>query len=235
MRLREGRARPRSIDRPWTLVSDHRLDQLAELGERLLPARTAHLDRNGLRNPVLDARQFGAADHLAQERRQRRRSGTLARLTLQRAQPQWHELDAHLAWCDARIDAHAKDTAAVQAAATLLGIGPVTASAVVATVGGFKQLGNGAQFEAWIGLTPKQHSSGGKKSPGGITQHGVTCLRTLLFRGEKSAVMTANRHQPRSAIGNCPTFDLSGWPQTSPFEGRGRRHSVPRLMTCRCV
>ena len=86
--------------------------------------------------------------------------GTLARLTLQRAQAQWHELDAHLAWCDERIDAHAKDNAAVRAAATLLGIGPVTASAVVATVGDFKQFKSGAQFGAWIGLTPRQRSSG---------------------------------------------------------------------------
>ena len=89
--------------------------------------------------------------------------GTLARLTLQRAQAQWRELDEHLAWCDERIAAHANGNDAVKAAATLLGIGPVTASAVVATVGDFKQFKNGAQFGAWSGLTPRQHSSGGKK------------------------------------------------------------------------
>jgi transposase len=44
------------------------------------------------------------------------------------------ELDAHLAWCDERIAAHARDNEAVKAAATLLGIGPVTASAAMATV-----------------------------------------------------------------------------------------------------
>ena len=52
--------------------------------------------------------------------------GSLARLTLQRAQAQWHELDEHLAWCDQRITAHGQSNAAVKAAATLLGIGPVT-------------------------------------------------------------------------------------------------------------
>ena len=86
--------------------------------------------------------------------------GTLARLTLQRAQTQWHELDAHLAWCDERIAAHARTNPAVKRAATLLGVGPVSASAAVATVGDFKQFKNGAQFGAWIGLTPRQHSSG---------------------------------------------------------------------------
>ena len=109
--------------------------------------------------------------------------GTLARLTLQRAQGQWRELNEHLAWCDERIAAHGQANAAVKAAATLLGIGPVTASAVVATVGDFKQFKNGAQFGAWIGLTARQRSSGGKNNLGGITKRGDTYLRTLLIQG----------------------------------------------------
>ena len=137
--------------------------------------------------------------------------GTLARLTLQRAQSQWHELDAHLAWCDERIDSHAKDNAAVKAAATLLGIGPVTASAVVATVGDFKQFKNGAQFGAWIGLTPRQHSSGGKNNLGGITKRGDTYLRTLLIQGAKSAVMTAHRRQDKISTWTVSLRERSGW------------------------
>ena len=50
--------------------------------------------------------------------------GTLARLTLQRAQAQWRELDEHMAWCDERIAAHGQSNETVKAAATLLGIGP---------------------------------------------------------------------------------------------------------------
>ena len=124
---------------------------------------------------------------------------TLARLVLRRAQSQWHELDQHLAWCDERIAAHAKDNPAVKKAATLTGIGPVGASAAVATVGDFKQFKNGAQFGAWIGLVPRQHSSGGKNHLGGITKRGDTYLRSLLIQGAKSAVMTAhNRSDPIS-------------------------------------
>lgn len=137
--------------------------------------------------------------------------GTLARLTLQRAQSQWHELDAHLAWCDERVAAHAQDSAAVRTAATLLGIGPVTASAVVATVDDFKQFKNGAQFGAWIGLTPRQHSSGGKASLGGITKRGDTYLRTLLVQGAKSAVMTAHRRQDRISQWALALRERSGW------------------------
>jgi transposase len=137
--------------------------------------------------------------------------GTLARLTLQRAQAQWSELDAHLAWCDQRIAAHASDNDAVKAAATLLGIGPVTASAVVSTVGDFKQFKSGAQFGAWIGLTPRQHSSGGKNHLGGITKRGDTYLRTLLIQGAKSAVMTSHQRQDKISQWAVALRERSGW------------------------
>jgi hypothetical protein len=50
---------------------------------------------------------------------------TLARRVLQRAQSQWCELDEHIAWCDERIAAHARDNPAVKKAATLIGVLPV--------------------------------------------------------------------------------------------------------------
>ena len=135
----------------------------------------------------------------------------LARLVLQRAQAQWRELDAHIAWCDQRIGAHAKDNDAVKKAATLLGVGPVTASAVVATVGEFKQFRNGAQFGAWIGLVPRQHSSGGKNHLGGITKRGDTYLRSLLIQGAKSAVMTAHKRSDPISCWAAALRERSGW------------------------
>jgi transposase len=138
--------------------------------------------------------------------------GTLARLTLQRAQAQWRELDAHLAWCDERIAAHGKTNDSVKTAATLLGVGTVTASAVVATVGDFKQFKSGAQFGARIGLVPRQRSSGGKNNLGGITKRGDTYLRTLLIQGAKSAVMTAHRRKDKISTWVLALRERSGWP-----------------------
>jgi len=119
--------------------------------------------------------------------------GGLARLAIERAWMQWQELDVHLAWCDARIAAHLKASEQVQRAEKLLGIGLVTASAVVATVGDFKQFRSAAQFGAWLGLVPRQRSSGGKASLGAITKRGDVYLRTLLIQGARSAVLTAHR------------------------------------------
>jgi transposase len=129
--------------------------------------------------------------------------GTLARLTLQRAQEQWRELDEHLAWCDERIAEHARTNEQVKLATTLLGVGPVTASAVVATVGDFKQFRNG--------LTPKQHSSGGKARLGRITKRGDTYLRTLLIQAAKSAVLNAHRRSDRISSWLCTLRERSGW------------------------
>jgi len=137
--------------------------------------------------------------------------GTLARLALQRAQEQWQELDTHLAWCDERIAAHLKGNDQVRRAEQLLGVGPVTASAVVATVGDFTQFKNGAQFGAWLGLTPRQNSSGGKNNLGAITKRGDTYLRTLLIQGATSAVMTAHRRDDPISKWAHQLREKSGW------------------------
>lgn len=137
--------------------------------------------------------------------------GGVARLTLQRAYAQWQELDAHLQWCDARIAAHGKASEQVRQAEQLLGVGPVTASAVVATVVDFKQFKNGAQFGAWLGLTPRQNSSGGKNTLGRITKRGDSYLRTLLIQGAKSVVLTAHRRQDPISRWAQALRERSGW------------------------
>lgn len=116
----------------------------------------------------------------------------LARMALRRAQMQWQQLEEHLDWCDERVTEHGRNNDAVKRAGELMGVGPVGASAAIATVGDFKQFKSGSQFGAWIGLTPKQRSSGGKSNLGTITKRGDPYLRTLLVQGAKSVVNTAH-------------------------------------------
>ena len=137
--------------------------------------------------------------------------GGLARLVLQRAAEHWREIEQHMAWCDERIAQHRRDNAEVRRASQLIGIGPVTASASVATVGDFRQFKSGAQFGAWVGLVPRQRSSGGKAQLGGITKHGQTYLRTLLIQGAKSAVMTAHQRNDRISRWVLALRERSGW------------------------
>ena len=135
----------------------------------------------------------------------------LARLALQRAWQQWQELDAHMAWCDTRITAHLRTNEQVQAAEQVIGIGPVGASALIATVGDFKQFKNGGQLGAWMGLTPRQNSSGGKNNLAGISKHGDTYLRTLLVQGAKSAVFSAHRRDDPISKWLQHLREKSGW------------------------
>lgn len=136
---------------------------------------------------------------------------SIARLVIQRAADRWRELDEHITWCDQRIAAHNKDDQQVRRAAQIKGIGPITASALVATVGDFKQFRNAAQFGAWLGLTPRQNSSGGKTCLGGITKRGDMYLRSLLIQGARSAVLSAEtRGDPISRWVQC-LRERSGW------------------------
>lgn len=135
----------------------------------------------------------------------------MARLVLQRAQQHWYELDEQVSWCDQRIGAHNKDDEQVQRASKLQGVGPITASALVATLGDFKQFRNGAQFGAWLGLTPKQSSSGGKASLGGITKRGDMYLRMLLIQAARSAVLSAHKRADPISKWVQKLRERSGW------------------------
>lgn len=80
----------------------------------------------------------------------------IARLVLQRAHLHWIDLDLQMKWCDERIEAHARSDARASKAAQLQGIGPIGASALVASVGDFKQFASARQFGAWLGLLPRK-------------------------------------------------------------------------------
>jgi transposase len=78
------------------------------------------------------------------------------------------------------------------------GIGPLTASALVASIGDPKNFKNGRQAAAWIGVVPRQDSTGGKTKLLGISKHGDAYLRTLLIHGARS-VLRHVEHRPDQA------------------------------------
>jgi len=121
------------------------------------------------------------------------------RALLLEAREQFAALHARLASCDAQIAAHARNSAAAQHAGELLGVGPLTSSAVAATVPDAKVFKNGRQFSAWLRLTPRQHSSGGKTRLERISLRGNVYLRTLLIQGARSTLQSAINAEPLRA------------------------------------
>ena len=108
------------------------------------------------------------------------------------------QLDARLASYAETIAAQAQQSEIARRLQTIAGVGPTTAAAIVATVGQPQEFRNGRQFAAWLGLVPKQHSSGGKTRLGRITKRGDAYLRTLLILGAKSALQAALRKAPEA-------------------------------------
>jgi len=97
----------------------------------------------------------------------------------------WRRLDNRIAIVSAEIEALAEQDAPCQRLMTVPGIGPIISSAVVAAIGngtGFKQ---GRDFGAWLGLVPKQESTGDRTIPGRITKRGNRYLRTLFMQGAR--------------------------------------------------
>jgi transposase len=106
------------------------------------------------------------------------------------------ELDRLMAHCETTIEQAVKNDRVAQQLRTAHGVGTLTADAVSASVSNAKDFKNGRQFSAWLGLVPRQHSTGGKAKLGKITKRGDAYLRCLLVQGARSCVQSATRKEP---------------------------------------
>jgi transposase len=105
-------------------------------------------------------------------------------------------LDERIGECDLRIREHARQAEPARRVQAILGIGQITASALIATISNPRDFRNGRQMSAWNGLVPKQHSTGGKSRLGLITKRGDTYLRGLLTQGARSTLQAALKRDP---------------------------------------
>jgi transposase len=109
------------------------------------------------------------------------------------------EMDRQVGELEAQIQLWHRENAASRKLAEIPGLGPITASAIVATVGDAREFKNGRQLAAWLGLVPRQHSSGEKQNLLGISKRGDTYLRTLLIHGARAVIRHAeNKAEPDS-------------------------------------
>lgn len=107
---------------------------------------------------------------------------------------EWQELDRRIALAQRRLEAFYRASPACGLIGEIEGVGQLTATAIVASIGDGSAFGRGRQCAAWLGLTPKEHSSGQHRHLGGITKRGDGYLRKLLVQGARSAV-TAAQHK----------------------------------------
>jgi transposase len=103
------------------------------------------------------------------------------------------ELDRQAQELEVKIQTWHRENTASKKLAQIPGIGPITASALVASIGDARNFENGRQLAAWLGLVPRQSSSGGKQTLLGISKRGDTYLRTLLIHGARAVIRVAER------------------------------------------
>ncbi len=101
------------------------------------------------------------------------------------------ELDRRVQELEEWINAWHRSNEDSRRLAQIPGVGPLTASALIASIGDARTFKNGRQLAAWLGLVPRQHSSGGKVLLLGISKRGDAYLRTLLIHGARSVIQVA--------------------------------------------
>nr|WP_256936039.1 IS110 family transposase [Caballeronia sordidicola] len=119
------------------------------------------------------------------------------RVLIQRLTEHLKELDRQVRELEAQIQAWHRENDASCKLAKVPGIGPITASALIASIGDATSFANGRQLAAWLGLVPRQNSSGGKNVLLGISKRGDTYLRTLLIHGARSVIQAASRKEQK--------------------------------------
>jgi len=115
----------------------------------------------------------------------------LFRLVIDRLLEHLKTLDKNVTELEREIEQWHRSSEPSRRLATIPGIGPITASALVATAGDPSNFKNARQFAAWLGLVPRQNSSGGRTQLLGISKRGNAYLRTLLIHGGRALVQLA--------------------------------------------
>lgn len=144
----------------------------------------------GKSRAALDKGMPGALEELAER---------LPAMLIDTLRERWNELkkqDAQIAMIEQRLKAWMEQDKACKAIAEIPGVGLLTATAAVATMGDAKAFRSGREFAAYIGLVPKQSGSGGKVNLLGISKRGDTYLRTLLIHCARSVLTHAKNPGP---------------------------------------
>jgi transposase len=114
---------------------------------------------------------------------------------LHRLRRRWLALDVEIEEATRELTVWAEQSALCRRAATVPGIGPIIATAVVAAVGDGRMFAGGRNMAAWLGLVPRQYTTGGKPSLGGISKRGNTYLRQLFIQGAQALYVHMKRDQ----------------------------------------
>jgi transposase len=202
--IAEAVTRPTMRFVPIKDLAQQDFQALHRVRERLMKARTALineirglLSEYGIVLPqgVTKFRQ-GLLPVLEQEQG---KLTALSRAIFEQLYAEWRALEERLAYYNEQLESICQAHPVCQRLLTIPGIGPLTATALVAAVNDATHFKNGRQLAAWLGLVPRQHSTGGKPHLLGISKRGDGYLRKLLVHGARATLRwTKLQHDRRS-------------------------------------
>jgi transposase len=132
------------------------------------------------------------------------------------------DLETRIAGLEEELERIALAQPVVQALLQIPGIGILTATALFATIADVHAFKSGRQLACWLGLTPREFSSGGRRRLGGISKQGDPYVRMLLIHGARSALRAARRRE----AGDLPLTQLQAWALKRAREGHSNRAAV---------
>jgi len=135
----------------------------------------------------------------------------LAMYSLREVYLRIQDMDERILVYDRQIAALANDSETARRLMTVPGVGAVTATAIVASVGDAGVFSNGRQFAAWLGLVPRQYTTGGKTRLGRITKRGDVYLRTLLIHGTRAVLSRLGERTDRISQWTRKLIDRRGY------------------------
>jgi transposase len=125
------------------------------------------------------------------------------------------KLDVELAYYQDKLEALAQAHPVCQRLLTIPGLGPLTATVLMAAVGDARVFKNGRQFAAWLGLVPKQYSTGGQTRLWGISKRGDSYIRKLLIHGARATLRWARTKADRRSQWIRGLRERRGWNRTA--------------------
>ncbi len=202
----EAVSRPSMRFVPIKSAAQQDVQALHRVREQLLKSRTALVNQvRGLlgEHGIIAPRGIAHARRLLLEilaDPERHGLSELFREALQEIAERLRFLDERAGAYDDRIERVFKQDERCKRLAKIEGVGPLVATAMVAAVGNAREFKSGRELSAWLGLVPRQHSSGNRNVLLGISKRGDRYLRTLLIHGARSALCRVERRRDRRSI-----------------------------------
>jgi transposase len=218
--IAEAVTRPTMRFVPVKDVEQQDVQALHRIRERLIGERTALVNEvHGLMNEygivipkgVPKFRQ-AVVDKLESEKD---KLTTLGQELFWKLLEEFAALEQQIAFYQEKLESLAKTHPECQRLMSIPGIGPITATALIAAVGDVGVFKNGRQFAAWLGLVPKQHSTGGQTRLLGISKRGDSYLRKLLIHGARATLRFAGLKTDGRSRWIQGLLERRGWNRTA--------------------